>query len=349
MTSQSTSAIQIVRHGRPEVLVEKEVPLSAPGPAEAHVRVFAAGVNFADLLMRAGLYGTVPPMPYSPGFEIAGEVVQVGPDVLDWQEGDRVVAITRHGGYAHNIVIPTKQLFRYPDSLTPEQAVSIPVVFLTAWVCLFDAGNARPGETALILGAGGGVGTAAVQLAKRHGMRVIGTAGDKRKRSFVEDDLGAEACFDSRGKWEQKVFELVGARGIDIALDPVGGKATTSCRQLLAPLGRLIFYGMSEAMPQRKRSWPKAAWAWLRTPRFHPLSLVVPNIGVFGVHLLHLQNKETILQPAMEQIYGAVAAGELRPVLDRIFPFSRDGAVEAHQFLHARKNLGKVVLSTRAD
>ena len=116
MISTTTRAIQIVRHGRPEVLVEKNISLGDPGPGEAHVRVLAAGVNFADLLMRAGLYGTVPPMPYSPGFEIAGEVVRVGPDVTDWQEGDRVVAIMRHGGYAHDVVIPTAQLFRYPDS-----------------------------------------------------------------------------------------------------------------------------------------------------------------------------------------------------------------------------------------
>ena len=345
MTIHTTSAIQIVRHGRPEVLVETEVPLKAPAPTEAHVKVLAVGVNFADLMMRAGLYGTVPPIPYSPGFEIAGEVVQVGEDVTDWKQGDRIVAITRHGGYAHDIVIPVGQMFRYPNSLTPEQAVAIPVVFLTAWVCLFSAGNARHGETVLILGAGGGVGTAAVQLAVRHGMRVIGTAGEERKRNFVKNELGAGACFDSRSEWESKVLGLVGARGIDIALDPVGGQATVSCRRLLAPLGRLIFYGMSEAMPQQRRSWARAVWAWLRTPRFHPLSLVQPNIGVFGVHLLHLQNKETILQPAMEQIFHAVSNGELSPVLDRVFSFNRDGAVEAHRYLHARKNLGKIVLS----
>ena len=346
---QATRAIQIIRHGAPEVLVEREVPLREPGPGEVHVRVAAAGVNFADLLMRTGLYGTVPPMPYSPGFEIAGEVVRVGPAVTDWRSGDRAVAIMRHGGYAHDIVVPKDHLFRYPDSLSPEQAVAIPVVFLTAWVCLFDVGNVRPDETALILGAGGGVGTAAVQLARRHGMRVIGTAGDKRKREFVVDELGAEACFDSRSEWEDQVLALVGARGIDIALDPVGGRATASCKRLLAPLGRLVFYGMSEAMPQRKRSWPKVARAWLQTPRFHPLALVEPNIGVFGVHLLHLHNKETILRPAMERIFRAVEDGDLRPIVDRILPFTREGSIEAHRYLHARENLGKVLLSTRLE
>jgi len=186
-----TTAIQIVRHGRPEVMVEREVSLKEPGTGEVHVRVLAAGVNFADLLMRAGLYGTVPPRPYSPGFEIAGVVVRVGSEVSNWQAGDRAVAIARYGGYAHDVVLPAKQLFRYPNSLTPEQAVAIPVVFLTAWVCLFNTGNVKPEETALILGAGGGVGTAAVQLAKRHGMHVIGTAGDSRKRAFVVEKLGA--------------------------------------------------------------------------------------------------------------------------------------------------------------
>jgi len=344
-TTVRTRAVQIVKHGRPEVLVEREVELPELEPDDVHVRVIAAGVNFADLLMRAGLYGTVPPMPYSPGFEVACEVVRVGENVSEWNAGDRAVAIARFGGYAHDLILPAKQLFRYPEALTAEQAAAIPVVFLTAWVCLFNTGNVCPGETALVLGAGGGVGTAAVQLAKRHGLRVIGTAGDQRKRSFVVDELGADSCFDSRSDWEDDVRDVVGTRGIDIALDPVGGKATVSCKRLLAPLGRLVFYGMSQAMPSRKRSWPSATLAWLRTPKFHPMSLVKPNIGIFGVHLLHLQEKETVLPPAMEQIFCGITGGELKTVLDKVFPLTRNGAVEAHKYLHSRANLGKVVLS----
>ena len=344
MTSKTTSAILIERHGPPEVLVEREVALREPGPGEVLLRVRAAGVNFADLMMRAGLYGTVPARPYSPGFEVAGEVVRVGAEVDGWQEGDRAVALLRYGGYAHDVVVPSRNLFRYPESLTPVQAAAIPVVFLTAWVCLFEAGNGRRGETALILGAGGGVGTAAVQLAVRRGLQVIGTAGEERKRSFVTGELGARACFDSRGDWEPDVQRLVGPRGIDLALDPVGGRATAACRRLLAPLGRLVFYGLSDAMPKRRRSWLRAAWAWLRTPRFHPVSLIEPSIGVFGVHLLHLQAKEAILREAIDEIYGAVARGELRTVVDRVFSFDGAGAVEAHHYLHARRNLGKVIL-----
>ncbi|NIM51983.1 MAG: zinc-binding dehydrogenase [Gemmatimonadales bacterium] len=348
MAPQTTSAILIQRHGPPEVLVQRDVALRQLGPHDVHLRVHAAGVNFADLLMRAGLYGTVPPRPYSPGFEVAGEIARVGAEVDEWREGERAVALMRYGGYARDVVVPTQQLFRYPDTLTPVEAAAIPVVFLTAWVCLFEAGNARAGETTLILGAGGGVGTAAVQLAVRRGLRAVGTAGDSRKRAFVTDDLGAAACFNSRGEWEDEVRRLVGERGIDLALDPVGGRATAACRRLLAPLGRLVFYGLSEAMPRRRRSWVRAAWAWLRTPRFHPASLVGANVGVFGVHLLHLQAKEPMLRPALEAILQGVTEGEWRPVVDQVFSLDDTGAVEAHHHLHARRNLGKVVLADPA-
>jgi NADPH:quinone reductase-like Zn-dependent oxidoreductase len=343
---KTTRAILIEHHGKPGVLTERDVPLREPAAQEVGLQVQAVGVNFADLFMRAGLYDTVPPRPYSPGFEVAGEVTQVGPQVTDWQPGDRAVALLRHGGYAHDVLVPTIQLFRYPSTLTPVQAAAIPVAFLTAWVCLFDSANARSGETALVLGAGGGVGTAAVQLAVKHGMQVIGTAGSERKRRYVTENLGAEACFDSRSDWEPEVSMLAGPRGIDIALDSVGGRATVACRRLLAPLGRLVFYGFGEAMPRNKRSWLRAARAWLRMPLIHPLSLVQQNIGIFGVHLLHLDKKEVaVLRPALAEIYRRVTDGELQAVVDRVFTFDRAGAIAAHQYLHSRANLGKVVLA----
>lgn len=346
-TRRVTRAVLIERHGPPEALVEREVPLRDPAPGEVHLRVEAAGVNFADLLMRAGLYGTVPPRPYSPGFEVAGRVARVGPGVSGWREGDAAVALLRHGGYARDAIVRARGLFRYPESLTPVEAAAVPVVFLTAWVCLFEAARARQGETVLVLGAGGGVGTAAVQLAVGGGTRVVGTAGTARKRDFVTAELGADACFDSRGEWEREVEAHLGPRGVDVALDPVGGAATRACRRLLAPLGRLVFYGLSRALPGRRRRWPAAALAWLRTPRFHPLSLVEPNVGLFGVHLLHLEGKEDVLVRGAREIFRRVETGDVRPILDRTFPLDREGAAEAHAYLHARRNLGKVVLEVR--
>lgn len=345
MSQTTTRAVRIERHGPPEVFVEREIPLPRPTAGEVHLRVRAVGINFADLFMRAGLYDTVPPRPYSPGFEVAGEIVGVGDGVEGWAPGDRVVALIRHGGYAHDVVVSTRNLFRYPERLTPAEAAAIPVVFLTAWVCLSECARVRAGETALILGAAGGVGSAAVQLAVRDGLRVIGTAGTPEKRAFVTGELGAEACFDSRGNWEPDVRRLIGDRELDVALDATGGEATAACRRLLAPLGRLVFYGMSAALPTRRKNWPRAALAWLRTPRIHPMDLVQPCIGIFGVHLLHLQEREELLLPGLEEIYRGIESGELRPVLDSTYPLSRDGAVEAHRYIHERRNLGKVVLT----
>jgi len=326
-------------------MVEEEVPLRNPEAGEVHVRVEGAGINFADLLQRVGLYGKVPELPYAPGFEVAGTVARVGPGVEGWKEGDRAAAVLRFGGYARDVVVPAGQVFPFPESLSSREAAGIPVVFLTAWVCLFETGHARPGDTALVLGAGGGVGTAAVQLAVDRGLKVYGTAGTVEKRAFVVHELGAEACFDSRGSWPEELEQALGGRhGLDIVLDPVGGKATAAARKLLNPLGRLVFYGMSQAMPGRKRSWLKAAWARFRTPSIHPLSLVVPNQGVFGIHLLYLKEKDALLPPAMEEIFQGIVDGRWKPVMDRTFPLTRDGAVEAHRFLHDRKNLGKVVL-----
>jgi len=344
-----TTAVLIPRFGSPEVLVEREIPLATPGPGEIHIRVGAAGVNFADLLQRAGLYGQVPELPYPPGFEVAGTVERVGPGVDEWNVGDTAVALLRFGGYARDVVLPSDQAFPYPESLTAAEAAGVPVVFLTAWVALFETGHARPGDAVLVLGAGGGVGTAAVQLAVAHGLQVFGTAGTPAKRSYVVDELGADACFDSRGKWADDLYEALGRkRGLDIALDPVGGKATPACRRLLNPLGRVVFYGMSEAMPGQKRSWIKAALARFRTGSIHPLSLVAPNQGVFGIHLLYLKEKESLLGPALEKIYDGIVGGRWEPVMDQSFPLTREGAVEAHRYLHDRKNLGKVVLEAPA-
>ncbi len=341
--ASTTRAVLIDRLGPPEALVERDVPLRELDSDSLQLEVRAAGVNFADLLQRAGLYGVSPPRPFAPGLEVAGEVARVGAGVTDWKPGDRAVALLRHGGYSRDVVVTRRQVFRYPDPLTPVQAAAAPVVFLTGHVCLFEAARARSGETALVLGAAGGVGTAAVQLAVRRGLTVIGTAGTEDKREFVVRELGAVACFDSRGDWEDEVRKAA-PHGVNVALDPVGGRATRSCVRLMAPLGRLVTFGLSEAMPGGRRNWLRAGLAALRSPRFHPLQLFRRNFGVFGVQLMYLWDQEAVLRPALEDIYGGIAAGELRAIVDRTFPLTRDGAVAAHRYLHERKNLGKVVL-----
>jgi len=337
-------AIFIDRLGPPERLEERAFELPDPGPGEVHLKVLAAGVNFADLMMRIGLYGTVPPRPFSPGFEVAGQVERCGEGVTGFAVGDRVVAMKRFGGYARDVIVPVKQIFPWPGSLSPAEAAAIPVVFLTAWVCLFRSGACRARERLLVLGAGGGVGTAAVQLGVSAGLTVFGTAGNEAKRDFVRDKLGATACFNSRGDWETPLRRELSGNTIDIALDPVGGEATAACRRLLGPLGRLVVYGLSEAAPGKRKNWLRAAWAWLRTPRFHPIDLIQPNIGISGVHLLHLGANEGVLRDGYQEMLPGFCNGDLFPVLDRTFSLSAAGAAAAHHYLHDRKNLGKVVL-----
>lgn len=144
---------------------------------------------------------------------------------------------------------------------------------------------------------------------------------------------------------ENPLVATIGNRGLDIALDPVGGGATAACRRQLGPMGRLVVYGMSCAVPGIRRNWFAAALAWLRTSRIHPMSLVRENISISGVHLLHLSRREELVQRAIQEMLPRFQSGELRPVIDRVFSLDRDGAVQAHRRLHARENLGKVVLS----
>lgn len=339
-----TRAIRIESLGPPEALVEREVELPDPGEGELHIEVHASGVNFADLLQRVGLYGTCPPRPYAPGFEVAGVVSRVGPGVQGWSEGDQVISLLRHGGYARDAIAPVKNCFPLPSAMGFVQGAAMPVVFLTAWACLFGVGRAAAGERVMVLGAAGGVGTAAVQLARANGLEVLGTAGTVAKRQYVVEELGAAACFDSRGDWADEMERWLGDRKLDIALDPVGGRGTAALRDHLAPFGRLVFFGLSEALPGQRRNWLKAAWAWLRTPRFHPAQLIQPNLSVSGVHLLHLGEREDLLRAAAQELLPRFEAGELRCVVDSTFPLDRDGAVAAHRRLHARENVGKVVL-----
>jgi len=343
--THTTRAIRIEKLGPPEVLVEREVPLGDPGPGQLHLRVEAAGVNFADLIMRLGMYRTVPPRPFAPGFEVAGIVERCGQGTEEqWKVGTPVVALMRYGGYSHDVIVEASNTFVRPAAWDAVTAAAIPVVFLTAWAALFEGANARKGQTALVLGAAGGVGTAAVQLAVSAGLRVYGTAGTEAKRAFVAGELGAVDCFDSRGDWYTPLKKAVGERGLDIALDSMGGKDTKKCVSLLAPLGHLSFYGMSNAITPHWWHWPKAAWAWLRMPRFHPMSLMEPCIGVSGVHLLHLASREDRLREAFDAILQRFAEGRLHAVLDSTYPLTAQGAAEAHHRLHNRENLGKVVL-----
>lgn len=337
-------AVWLPRHGPPGVFEERQAPTPEPVAGSIVIRTRATGINFADILQRLGLYASAPRPPYVLGFEIAGEVVSVGPEVAGLAVGDRVVAMLKSGGYAQEVSVPASQVQSLPDSVSFETAAAVPVNYLTAWFCMFTMGNLRAGETVLIHGGAGGVGTAAVQLARSAGARIVATAGSQRKLEYLKGQ-GVDTAFNYRdADWYKQLTSRYGERGIDLVLDPVGGKTLRRSHATLAPFGRVVSYGLSEAVagPQRNR-W-RALRAWRATPRFHPYDLIGSNTGVFGFHLALLQGKERLVAEVFADLLQKVAAAKLEPVIDSTFPLTAEGAAAAHTHIHERGNIGKVLL-----
>ncbi|HXW08628.1 MAG TPA: medium chain dehydrogenase/reductase family protein [Vicinamibacterales bacterium] len=333
----------IPRYGSPDVFEIRAAPVPAPGSGEIRLRVRAIGVNFADILARQGLYPDAPRPPVVVGYEVAGHIDALGPGVTGLSTGDRVVALTRFGGYADVVVVPITQVFRVPADLSDCEAAAIPVNYLTAAVALYRMAALSGGEVVLVHNAGGGVGVAATQLARLRRASVIGTAS-----AFKHDALrtfGVDHAIDYRhADVAKEVAAFTRGRGADVILDPIGGRSFMASYRMLAPLGRLIILGLSAASTGEQRSLWGAFRAWMSTPRFNPMSLINRNRGVFGLHIGHLWEERRQLASMMEMLLSEFAAGRLKPVVARTFPLDR--AADAHRFIHNRANIGKVVLTT---
>jgi NADPH:quinone reductase-like Zn-dependent oxidoreductase len=339
-------AMQIVvpKRGGPEVLVEREAPPLRPGPGEVLIRVKAAGVNFADLLGRMGLYPEAPPFPYCPGYEAAGVVEARGTDTDRFAEGDRVVAFTRFGGYADRALTLESMTFPLSGRIPFEAGAAFPVNFATADLALFAAGRLRDGDRVLVLGGAGGVGSAAVRLCRRRDVTVLATAGSPEKIAFLAAEGVHHPIAYREADVREEVMRATGGEGVDLVLDPVGGRTLARSLTLLAPLGRVVAYGASELAPGRKRS----LWRVFRTLRAFPrprvTDLMMENRGIHGLNLLPLFGRADLAERFREELLPRLASGEIGPVIHRILPLTAEGAAEAHRELHERRNIGKVVL-----
>jgi NADPH:quinone reductase-like Zn-dependent oxidoreductase len=321
--------IWITRKGGPEVLELREEPDPECKPGEVRIRVKAAGVNFADVMARMGLYPDAPKLPAVVGYEVAG--------VTD--DGRRVIALTAFGGYSDVVCVPEGRVLPLPDKLSFAEGAAIPVVYLTAWHMLVELANVRRGQTVVVQAAAGGVGIAALQICKRAGARVIGTASPGKHARLRE--LGIDHAIDY-ADFDTKVMELTNGRGADIALDAVGGESFKRSYRCLAPVGKLVMFGLSAVVGGDKPSLLRTASAVVRMPIFWPVKLLQENKGVFGVNMGHLWHEEALLIGELREVLKGVEEGAFRPIIDSEVPFAE--ARRAHERLTQRSNFGKVVL-----
>jgi NADPH:quinone reductase-like Zn-dependent oxidoreductase len=322
------------------VLEVREAPDPEPKGGEVRIRVRAAGINFADLMARVGLYPDAPKLPCVVGYEASGVVDRVGEGVTAFREGDRVFGMPRFGGYTDALVIRQEQVFAMPAKMTFEEAAALPVVYLTAYNMMLFTGTVRPGSSVLIHSAAGGVGIAAIQIARTRGCTIFGTASPG-KHAFLRE-LGVQHPIDSGGDYAAAVRAIVGDRGVDLVLDPVGGPSWSSGYDLLGPCGRLVAFGLSSASSGKKRSLLHAAAQVLRVKKWSPMKLMDDNKTVAGTNMGHLFGRLDLLRPQFEALLAMYEAGQVAPRVARTFPFAE--AASAHHFIHDRKAIGKVLL-----
>ena len=279
-------SVWITRTGPPEALEVRDGPEPTPGPGQALVRVRAAGVNFADVMARLGLYPDAPPRPCVVGYEVAGTVERLGPGADGaLATGQGVIALTRFGGYAEAVAVPAAQLFPMPAKMSFEEGAAIPVNYLTAVLMLRHFGNVKRGERVLVHAAAGGVGMAAIQLCKIAGAEVIGTASAAKHAQLRQ--AGVAHAIDYRTQdFAAEVRRVTGGRGVDVVLDATG--AFRQSYRSLAPLGRLVCFGLSGAATGMGPSRLAALKRLATLPWFHPIRLMNDSKAVIGVNLGHL-------------------------------------------------------------
>lgn len=333
--------ICIPRYGRPDVLVVQDVPDLPLAPDHVRIAVAASGVNFADVLARQGLYPDCPKPPVVVGYEVAGTVLEVGANVADIASGQRVLALTHFGGYADQVVVPFQQVFTLPDEMPLTDAAALPVTYLTAYLMLYHCGHLQTGEHVLIHGGAGGVGLAAVQLCRLREAHIYATASP-HKHAFLQQH-GVHHTFDYTPKTlRQGILSATGGRGVDIVLDPNGGRSFAQSYRLLAPLGRLIMFGVARMSSGLRRNPLDAMWQLLQMPWFHPIRLLNDNKAVIGVNLGHLWEQQAVLAKAMDHLLSLYQEQRIQPIIARQFELSE--AAAAHQYMQSRQNIGKILL-----
>lgn len=319
-------AIEVTEYGDSDRLEFVDRDLPEPGPGEVRLEVEAAGINFADVMQRRGVYPGGPEAPYVPGLEAAGTIDATGEGVgLD--EGDRVVGMLNGGGYAEYVTADAQMLFPIPDGMSFEEAAGFPVQYLTAHSCLFEWGELEEDETVLIQAAAGGVGTAAVQLASNAGAEVFGTASTEEKLDLAAD-LGCDHPINyTETDFREVVDEETDGEGVDLVLESVGDDVFERSLDAMAHFGRMVTYGVASGVPASAEN----------------RRLLFENKTVKGFHLGQASYHDpSKIMKAVPELTQGLTSGGLEIVLGE--SFALEDAAEAHQYIEDRKSSGKVLL-----
>lgn len=337
-------AIHIVRSGSPQSAFEvRDVATPVAGADELLVRVRATGVNFADILARQGIYPEAPPRPCVVGYEVSGVVEAAGgPEGEAWI-GKEVLALTDFGGYAEAVKVDRHYVWEKPSALSFDEAAAIPLNYVTAWGLLVAMGGLSRDETVLVHNAGGGVGLAALDIARHFGARVLGGASP-RKHTFLKE-RGLDHAIDyTRADWPSEVLSLTDGKGVELAIDPIGGAHWKKTYGVLRSSGRMGMFGISSAAAG---GGLKSKLGMLRllfsSPIYHAGNLIPANRGVYGINIHSMYADWEKLDLWMRHILRGVEEGWVRPHVDAVFRFADVAA--AHARIEARGNIGKVLLT----
>ncbi len=316
--------------GGPEKLVVEEVPSPPLGDGGVRIEIHAAGVNFADILLIAGQYQDRAPLPFIPGMEVGGVVREVGSGVTHLKPGDRVLASIGRGGFAEEVVTEAEIVQRIPDSMDFATAAGFPVAYSTSHGAFLWRARLQRGETVLVLGASGGVGLTAVEIAKAMGARVIAAAGGAEKLAIAER-AGADHLIDyTREDLRERVKAITGGRGVDVVYDPVGGDAFDQSLRSIAWEGRIIVIGFAAG----------------RIPQIPANLVLVKNIDVIGFFWgSYRRHKPHLLGESFRQLFRWFEEGKLKPHISHRVPLER--VADALGLLKSRKSTGKVVVTIR--
>jgi NADPH2:quinone reductase len=333
------------RTGGPEVLELTEVPDPLPAAGEVRVRVEAIGVNYAEVLSRKGLYGWAPRRPYIPGMEVVGTIDGVGPGVDGGRVGERVLCGMQYGGYAELVVVAEARALPVLPEFSPEENAAFGINFMTAWVALVEMARLRPTDRVGITAAAGGVGTAAVQIARAFGCRVVGMAGSDEKLERVRQ-LGAASVVNYRAPdFPERLTEAAPEGALDVVLEVVGGKVFEECLARLDNFGRLIVVGYASL---DYSLWNPLSWwrAWRDAPRMGVRASAVASTGVLATHIGYLLPDEERLLAIWSALVDFTREHGLRPVVGSTWAFER--LPEAHRHMESRASIGKLVVGVRS-